>query len=157
MHKATHVGIGPHTRLAHALDQISTSEEHDANLSPAAVGDEDAALRAPIDDLVKVVQDHGRALVLVLERLPGIYHEPSRSLLDGQSVVQSVRTGKIAWAGETVNSLAHAHAVRRLCKPFLPVVVGHRAVVATQQLVLSRFNDLVLGHFEDSPALRKVV
>lgn len=111
----THIGIGPHAWLAHALDQISTSEEHDANLSPAAVGDEDAALRAPVDDLVKVVQDHGRALVLVLERLPGIHHEPRRCLLDGQSVVQLVRMGKTAWAGETINSLAHAHAVRRLC------------------------------------------
>jgi hypothetical protein len=81
----THIRFRPNTGLSKALDQVSSSEQHDLVLSPRSIPHLHPTLPIfPIQHFVKVVQYDGGSLVLGLTGFPWVDHEPCRGVFDGE-------------------------------------------------------------------------
>lgn len=90
--------LTPDTRGRHGVDQIRAREQCDPNRLPGSISGLNPSTN-DVDLVVEMIQDHGRGLIFLLHRLPSIYHQPIRSLIDCQlahcdtGVIRSVSQG----------------------------------------------------------------
>lgn len=75
--------LTPHTRSRHGMNQIRASQQRHTHWLTSAIGGLDP-LAHGINLVIEMVQHDGSWLVLLLERFPGVRHQPVRGLIDGQ-------------------------------------------------------------------------
>jgi len=75
--------LTPHTRGRHGVNQVGTGQESNTNRLASTIASLDT-LSHGVDLIVNMVQHDSGRLVFLLQRLPGVHHQPVRGLVHGE-------------------------------------------------------------------------